>query len=123
AQRRRSVFLVFCCTLLGAAAQVLIKTGAGSLPDHPSLIRTAIGIVTTLPLFAGYSMYGVSMVLLVLALRHGELSALTPVMALTFGWVTILSVWVFHEHMNPAKLTGIALIVVGVGALGWHGRK
>jgi undecaprenyl phosphate-alpha-L-ara4N flippase subunit ArnE len=86
-------------------------------------MKTAIGILTTLPLFVGYSMYGVSMVLLVLALRHGELSALYPVIALTFVWVTILSVWVFHEHMNGAKLAGIALIVVGVAALGWHARK
>lgn len=117
------MLLVFCCTLIGAVAQVLIKTGAGSLGEHPSLLRTAIGIVTTLPLFSGYAMYGVSMVLLVLALRHGELSALYPVIALTFVWVTILSVAVFHEHLNAPKLGGIALIVGGVAMLGRGGRK
>jgi multidrug transporter EmrE-like cation transporter len=117
-EQRRSVFLVFCCTLIGAAAQVLIKTGAGSLGGHPSLVQTAIGILTTLPLFVGYSMYGISMVLLVLALRHGELSALYPVIALTFVWVTILSVVVFHESLNAWKLIGIALIITGVATLG-----
>jgi multidrug transporter EmrE-like cation transporter len=121
--KRRSVFLVFCCTLIGAAAQVLIKTGAGSLGDHPSLMKTAIGILTTLPLFLGYAMYGISMVLLVLALRHGELSALYPVIALTFVWVAILSVVVFHEALNASKLVGIALIVSGVAALGRGARK
>ena len=121
-EQRRSVFLVFCCTLIGAAAQVLIKTGAGSLGAHPSLVRTAIGILTTPQLFIGYSMYGVSMVLLVLALRHGELSALYPVIALTFVWVTILSVAVFHEVLNAPKLVGIALIITGVAALG-RGKK
>lgn len=120
---RRSLVLVFCCTLIGAAAQVLIKTGAGSLGDHPSLIKTAIAILTTPQLFAGYSLYGASMVLLVLALRHGELSALYPVIALTFVWVTVLSVVVFHEELNAAKVAGIALIVVGVGTLGLGGRK
>jgi multidrug transporter EmrE-like cation transporter len=115
---RRSVFFVFCCTLIGAAAQVLIKTGAVTLGDHPSLVKTAIGILTTLPLFVGYSMYGISMVLLVLALRHGELSALYPVFALTFVWVTILSVTVFHETLNVSKLAGIVLIVGGVATLG-----
>jgi len=113
---------VFCCTLIGAAAQVLIKTGAGSLGEHPSLVKTAIAILTTLPLFVGYSMYGISMVLLVLALRHGELSALYPVIALTFVWVTILSVVVFHEVLNAPKLVGIALIIGGVAALG-RGKK
>jgi len=110
-------------TLISAAAQVLIKTGAGTLGEHPSLVRTAIGILTTPSLFAGYSMYGCSMVLLVLALRHGELSALYPVIALTFVWVTILSVAVFHEGMNLAKIAGIALIVVGVATLGRGGKK
>ena len=121
-EQRRSVFLVFCCTLIGAAAQVFIKNGAGTLGDHPTLFRTAIGILTTLPLFAGYSMYGVSMVLLVLALRHGELSATYPVFALTFVWVTILAVTVFHEPLNGLKLAGIALIVLGVSTVG-RGKK
>ena len=112
------MFLVFCCTLIGAAAQVLIKTGAGTLGDHPSLVKTAIAILTTLPLFIGYSMYGLSTVLLVLALRHGELSAIYPVFALTFVWVSILSVAVFHEQLNTAKLAGIGLIVLGVATLG-----
>jgi multidrug transporter EmrE-like cation transporter len=122
AHQRRSIFLVFCCTLIGAAAQVLIKTGAGALGEHPSLIKTAIGILTTPQLFAGYSMYGVSMILLVIALRHGELSATYPVFALTFVWVTILSVTVFHEALNVWKLAGIMLIVIGVASLG-RGRK
>ncbi|MBZ5606238.1 MAG: EamA family transporter [Acidobacteriia bacterium] len=114
---------MICVTLISAAAQVLIKTGAGSLGPHPSLAQTAIGILTKLPLFVGYSMYGFSMVLLVLALRHGELSALYPVIALTFVWVTILSVVVFHEHMNATKMAGVALIVIGVATLGRGGKK
>lgn len=121
-KERRSVLLVFCCTLIGAAAQVLIKTGAGSLGANPSLVQTAIGILTTLPLFIGYSMYGVSMVLLVLALKDGELSAVYPVFALTFVWVTILSITVFHEKLNSWKIAGIVMIVFGVATLG-RGKK
>ena len=117
------MLLVFCCTLIGAAAQVLIKTGAGTLGEHPSLIKTGISILTTPQLFAGYSLYGASMVLLVLALRHGELSALYPVIALTFVWVTVLSVVVFHEALNVPKVSGIALIVIGVAMLGRGARK
>jgi multidrug transporter EmrE-like cation transporter len=123
AQQKKSILLVVCVTLISAAAQVLIKTGAGTLGAHPSLVDTAIGILTKLPLFTGYAMYGFSMVLLVLALRHGELSALYPVIALTFVWVTILSVVVFHENINGMKLAGIALIVIGVATLGRGGKK
>jgi len=69
-------------------------------------------------LFAGYAMYGVSTVLLVLALRHGQLSLLYPVFAMTYVWVTVLSVLIFHESMNAYKLAGITVIVGGIAVLG-----
>jgi len=123
ANHRQSVFLVFCCTLLGATAQVLIKMGAGSLGAHSSIVQTLISILTTRVLFAGYALYGVSTVLLILALRRGELSMLYPVIALTFVWVTILSVVIFHESMNALKLGGIATIVIGVAVLGTGAKR
>ncbi|PYT15810.1 MAG: cation/cationic drug transporter [Acidobacteria bacterium] len=117
-RRRRSVLLVFCCTLFGAAAQVLIKSGANTLGAHLSAAETILAIATNLPLLAGYSLYGVSTILLVLALRHGELSLLYPVIALTYVWVTILSVLIFQESMNALKIAGIAVIIIGVAILG-----
>ena len=117
-QQRRSFLLVVCCTIIGAAAQVLIKKGAGALGPNASMVQTALAMILTPALFAGYSMYGVSTVLLVLALRHGQLSLLYPVFAMTYVWVTILSVVVFHESMNPFKLAGIAVIVGGIAVLG-----
>jgi multidrug transporter EmrE-like cation transporter len=118
AQRRKGATLVFCCTLLGAAAQILLKTGANQLV-HPSVL----GIITNPSLIGGLSLYGVSTVLLVLALRDGELSLLYPVIALTYVWVTMLSFIVFHDRANPIKLVGIAIIVVGVAVLGRNPRK
>ena len=118
AQQRRSILLVACCTIIGAAAQVLIKKGAGALGPNPSMIQAALAMLLTPWLFAGYSMYGVSTILLVLALRHGQLSLLYPMFAMTYVWVTILSVLVFHEPMNPWKLAGIATIVAGIVVLG-----
>jgi len=112
------VILVVVMTLINATSQVLIKTGAASLGTHPTLVQTAIGIVTNLSLFAGYSLLGISTVLMVLALRHGELSLLYPFIALTFVWVTILSNVVFHEQVNAPMIAGIALIVAGVSTLG-----
>src|ERR1041385_2499384 len=84
AQHRRSFLLVVCCTVIGAAAQVLIKKGAGALGANPTLVQTALAMLFTPALFAGYAMYGVSTVLLVVALRHGQLSLLYPVFAMTY---------------------------------------
>lgn len=115
--RNQSIGLVFGCTILGAAAQVLMKSGANVLETaHP------VDIITNPPLFMGYCLYGISAVLLVLALRDGELSILYPVIAMTYVWVTVLSVWFFSEVINVWKVAGIALIVIGVGVLGHDGK-
>jgi multidrug transporter EmrE-like cation transporter len=122
AKKKRSVALVFCCTVLGAAAQILMKMGANHMVA--GLARPGLaGIVTNVPLMIGYTLYGMSTVLLVLALKDGELSLLYPVIALTYVWVTILSLLVFHDDINIFRLTGIAIIVVGVGVLGRAGGK
>jgi drug/metabolite transporter (DMT)-like permease len=115
---RRSVLLVVCCTIIGAGAQILIKRGADALGGNPTMVQAAMAMVLNPALLAGFSMYGVSMVLLVLALRHGELSLLYPMFAMTYVWVTILSVLVFHESMNVFKLAGIAIIIGGIAVLG-----
>ena len=117
-QQRRALLLVLLCTVLGAAAQILIKMGARALGEHPGLVETAVGIFTTPSLFVGYALYGVNTVLLVLALRHGELSILYPVITLTYVWVTGLSVFMFHDTVNVVKSLGIAVIIAGVAILG-----
>jgi len=117
AKQRRSLLLVFCCTILGAAAQIFIKNGATHLA-HPSLITAALGMVTNPSLFAGYSLYGCSTILLVIALKDGELSITYPVIALTYVWVAMLSYFLMHESMGLYKILGIALIVTGVAVVG-----
>lgn len=115
--RRKSVLLVFTCTVLGAAAQLLMKVGMSHFqPTLPALL-------TNYPLIAGYMLYAISAALLVLALRDGELSMLYPIIALTYVWVTLLSYLVLREPPNLWKNVGIATIVVGVAVLGRGGRK
>ena len=112
-KHRTGVWLVFGCTILGAAAQILLKTGANHMAQ-----LSLMSVITNWALIGGLSLYGVSTLLLVLALKDGELSLLYPVIALTYVWVTILSLVIFHDRANPLKLTGIAIIVVGVAVLG-----
>jgi multidrug transporter EmrE-like cation transporter len=95
-----------------------MKTGANQMV-HPGLL----GMIANLPLMGGYCLYGISTVLLVIALKDGELSLLYPVIALTYVWVTVLSFLIFHDQINQWKLLGIALIVAGVGVLGKGGRR
>ena len=116
-ERQRSLILVSLCTVLGAAAQILMKKGAD--PNIHGMLPTVIRIFTNINMFIGYSLYGISAILLVLALRKGQLSLLYPVIALTFVWVAILSMLIFHETLSPMRIAGIATIVFGVGLLGF----
>lgn len=121
---RQSVVLVFFCTLIGAAAQILMKFGANRLPadfTHPAEIILAV--VANLYLLGGVSLYGVFTFLLILALRDGELSLLYPVIGLNYVWVTLLSLAIFRETMNPFKALGVTAIVCGVVVLGKGARE
>ena len=117
ASRYKAVALVFSCTVLGAAAQLLMKVGMSHFrPD-------VLALLTNLPLIAGYTLYGINTVLLVLALRDGELSTLYPIIALTYVWVTLLSYTLLGENSNAYKNAGIVVIMAGVAILGRGERK
>lgn len=107
---------------------MLIKKGAGQLGVHLSLpqilhdpmlvFRFGFRIAENAQLFVGYSLYGVNTVLMAYALKGRELSRLYPIIALTYVWVTGLSVMMLHENVNFFRILGIALIVGGVSILG-----
>jgi multidrug transporter EmrE-like cation transporter len=112
------VLLVFLCTLIGAAAQILLKIGANQLASSNPL-----KMLLNPWLFSGYALYGMSTILLILALRKGQLSVLYPVIALTYVWVTILSIMIFRESMNVYKALGLSVVVAGVAVLGRDSRS
>jgi drug/metabolite transporter (DMT)-like permease len=115
--RRNSFLLVFTCTILGAAAQLLIKTGMNHFSPH------WMALVTNLPLVAGYTIYGINTLMMVLALKNAEMSMLYPIIALTYVWTTLLSYTVLGEPSNLYKNIGIVTIVLGVAVMGRRGKK
>jgi drug/metabolite transporter (DMT)-like permease len=129
AAARRSFLLVIACTLIGAAAQILIKQGTaymgagritlGNVAHDPRLfVAFCFSIISNFRLFCGYALYGVMTFLMALALKGRELSRLFPIIALTYVWVTLLSLFLLGEHMNFFRAIGIAFIVCGVSVLG-----
>lgn len=117
-QRRNALLAVACATLIQVAGQLLIKQGAARLGASPTLLESAIGMITIPQLFLGYALYGVFTVVMVFALKHGELSMLYPIMALSYVWVTVVSVLWLNEPVNVAEIAGVAVIVLGVAVLG-----
>ena len=111
--------MIVAFTVVAAIAQPLFKTGANRLLAN----LTVSGLVTDAPLIVGLALYGCGSALMILALRHGELSVLYPLISLSYVWVAILSVVIFHETMQPVKVAGIATVIAGVAILGRGGRK
>lgn len=132
AAARRSFLLVFSCTAIGALAQILLKQGTAQLGEHhlhltlgqvarrPELfVEFSLSVISNAKLFLGYCLYGVMTFLMAAALKGRELSRLYPIIALTYVWVTILSLFLLpNEHLNFFRTIGIAFIVGGVSILG-----
>lgn len=96
---------------------MFFKLGAQSI-SSPGPIQ----ILTNPYAFTGFCLYGLNTMLMILALRKGQLSLLYPVISLTYVWVTLISVLLFHEPMNLLKGVGLGVIMAGVAILGRDGR-
>lgn len=83
-----------------------------------SLWTFFLALLSNYPLILGYVLSGGNALLLILALRDGHLSMLYPIISLTFVWVNLLSIYLFGDHMNLWKGTGMALIMAGVAVMG-----
>ncbi len=107
-----AIGLVILATLVGAFGPILLKkASAKSLSKISSL-------ATNYPLFGGVALYGLGTILFIPALKGGDLSVLYPFVALTYIWVSFLSVKFLKEKMNKFKWLGIVLIIFGVSLIG-----
>ncbi len=107
-----AVGLVVLATLVGAFGPILLKkASAKSLSKISSLI-------TNYNLFGGVALYAFGTLLFIPALKGGDLSVLYPFVALTYIWVSFLSVKFLGEKMNKFKWIGIFFIIVGVSLIG-----
>lgn len=112
----RPILFVIVCTFLTTVGQILLKYASFRLHSFSD-------IFTNYYLFIGFFVYGVSAVLLIVALRSGELSVLYPFIALGFIWVTLFSIFLFNEHVSLFNWIGMFAIIFGVSLIGYGGSK
>ena len=107
-----AVGLVVLATFIGAFGPILLKRASAMK------LSSISALMKNYNLFAGVSLYGISTILFIPALKGGELSVLYPLVALAYIWVSLLSVKFLGEKMNKLKWIGIALIIIGVSFIG-----
>ena len=65
-------------------------------------------------LLAGFALYGCGALLMMAAMRFGELSVLHPMLGAGYALSVILGVLVLGEKITANKLLGIAVIAAGL---------
>ena len=107
-----AIGLVISATLIGAFGPILLKKASAKKFSNMK------ELINNYNLFGGISLYGLGTLFFIPALKGGDLSVLYPFVALSYVWVSLLSVKFLSEKMNRLKWLGIALIILGVTFIG-----
>ena len=96
-----AIMLMVLCTIFTSSAQIFYKMGANRLTFD------IISILTNWQLILGMILYGLGAVLVIIALRGGEVTVLYPILTSSYIWVSLGSVYFFGEKMNALKWIGV----------------
>lgn len=103
-----AIILVLLTTILTSSAQFLYKFGIDRLQFN------LISIITNWNILLGLLLYAFGAVIMITAFKYGEVSALYPIIATSYIWVSIGSSILFNESMNIWKWLGVLIICIGV---------
>jgi multidrug transporter EmrE-like cation transporter len=113
-----NLLLILTSVTMGAVGQVLLKMGAGKLPNFsltfPGIFTSIISILKVPELIIGLVLFGSSFLLWVKVLTSNELSYAYPMVSLGYVITTAFSFLLFKEAFTFNKLLGILMIVSGV---------
>jgi len=110
--------LVACGVTLNATAQLLLKWAADAVGPialtWTGLTNAAPQLLTHVGSWAGIACYAVSVLIWILALSRADVSVIYPLLSLGYIVNAVAAMWLFGEALQPGKLLGIAVIVLGV---------
>ncbi len=96
------------CSILAAVGQIFLKMGASTASTN------IVSWVTNIKLIIGLSLYALSSIFFIYALRLGNVSLLYPVIATSYIWVAILATMFLGESFPLMRWAGIGLIIGGI---------
>ncbi len=112
-----AILLMIVCTLVTSTAQILYKFGADKLSFD------ILSIITNGYIISGAVLYGLGAVLLIAALKGGEVTILYPILTSSYIWVSLGSSYFFNETISVFKWIGISLIIVGILFITFGGKN
>ena len=113
-----SLSLLMTGVLLNAGAQLLLKAGTNSVGvfefSRDNIVPIGWKLATEPHIIGGLGCYVISVVVWIMALSRVEVSIAYPLLSVGYV-VNALAAWyLFGEAVTPLRLTGIAIIIVGV---------
>ena len=96
----KGIAIMLCSSLLTCTGQLCWKLSAGQN--------------TLLFLLAGFGLYGCGALLMIIALRYGDLSKLHPMLSAGYILSVVLGAAVLGEPVTGRKVLGIAVIIAGL---------
>lgn len=96
----KGILLILLAALLTCLGQLTWKLAA----EGDSLVL----------LLPGFALYGCGALLMIVAMRYGELSVLHPMMSAGYVLSVALGALVLQEAVTPQKVLGIGIIILGL---------
>lgn len=113
-----SFSLLLTGVLLNAGAQLLLKAGTNSVGvfefSRDNIIPVGWKLATEPHIMGGLGCYVISVVVWIMALSRVEVSIAYPLLSIGYVVNAIAAYYLFGEAVTPMRLTGIAIIIVGV---------
>ncbi len=113
-----SLSLLMTGVLLNAGAQLLLKAGTNSVGafEYSAANIVPIGwkLATEPHIVGGLGCYVISVVVWIMALSRVEVSIAYPLLSVGYVVNAIAAYYLFGEAVTPMRLTGIAIIIIGV---------
>lgn len=116
----RSVLLIVISVILSAAGQTFLKLGLDKLTteDKSTVMGFVIAAFTSLQVWAGLFLFGLSVIVWMRVLSDADLSWGYPLLGLSYVFVALSGWLIFGERLSAGRITGIALVIVGAVLVG-----
>jgi len=96
--------LTLFATFIGATGALYLKKGTNNNLNLFSNWELGLGVIC----------YGFGAVLVMIALKFGDLNIIFPVTAFTYVWSMLLSKYFLKEQITILRIIGILLVVTGI---------
>jgi len=115
--KKLAIIIMLTCTIFTALGQLFFKYSSTTFEWN------LISLITNYNLIIGFIFYGLGSVLLIVALKFGDLSMIYPIVSLNFVWVMLISAFVFGEVINSFKINAVILIMLGIVFIAGSGNN